>query len=64
MKLTIISTKGKLLTVEALDADSVLDFVEQMEERVWHFSLDDGKIETYVMRDQVVRVDIEHTDDA
>lgn len=59
MKLTIISTKGTL-EIRDLDQDSVLDMVEEMEhESVWHFTLDEGKSETYVFRNQVVRVDIE-----
>lgn len=64
MRLTIITTRpAGDLTIDNLDAASVLDMVEAMgQESVWHFSLDDGLVETYVHRSQVIRVDIEHED--
>lgn len=60
MKLTIVTTRDAGdLTIDNLDAASVLEMVEAFEEQsVWHFSLDES-VETYVFRSQVIRVDIE-----
>lgn len=61
MKITIVTTREEGdLTIDNFEADSTFDLVESMESPVWHFSLDEGAVDTYVFRDQVIRVDIEH----
>lgn len=63
MKIIIVTGREEGdLTIDDFEGDSVLDLVEAMESPVWHFSLDDGQVDTYIFRDQVVRVDIEHED--
>lgn len=65
MKLTIVTVlEDANVTIADLDAATVLDLIEEFESGisdVLHFSLDDGKCETYILRRNIVRIDVETT---
>lgn len=62
MKVTIVSVDGSTVTVHDFDPLTVLDLIEEFQDpatEVLHFSLSEGRTETYVLRRNIVRIDVD-----